>query len=611
MAMTYEEFASALSNKPVGSEEDAFAKALSIAKKKPKKELERTDIGSLSEGMKLRLAKQLIGAQEIGSDIGRMISGEMGQPYSPYREFVQKKGEELTQQSENAPPLTKAGDIGMMALESMAVPYGATTTAGRIGLNALLGGAQAGLSPYSNAFERSQATATGAVGGAVLPEVMGPAAKGITGMARYGRGIINPQYGALREISRETAGATLPRELSSVYGNVPPPGQAGPVLPPFGRAEGVKPTVGMITDDPRLLELEMNARNRAPADFMQRDIENQQAIIAGLEKRALTGEQERLAIEKLNEETGALRQGAFEKARKSPTVFEMTAPLTETMAEMRVRPGEVGRASLPLQSTIKATERSALGGPEGAGYPTGPDPSDLYAARKQIDDALRGMAGPNDRLANAIKSNRKGAMELKSALDEGLSAASQGEWDKYLSTYVNKIRPIEEGRAFRDVLDMFKNAPVIPGTTIRSITPYKMRKAASDVTTKELGTSEIDRLTPSGRGFLEDAAMAMSALENAQKGARAVSGSPTATYLTSLMKSGLVPGGGKTATILNMVDALGRSRGAAALDEALRNPEQFQQLLNAYHAGQAPSGISKMLERTTTNVPEYLKRRFR
>ena len=153
---------------------------------------------------------------------------------------------------------------------------------------------------------------------------------------------------------------------------------------------------------------------------------------------------------------------------------------------------------------------------------TGPDPSDLYAARKQIDDALRGMAGPNDELANAIKSNRKGAMELKSAIDEGLSAASQGEWDKYLKTYIEKIKPIEEGRAFRDVLDMFKNAPVLPGTTIRSITPAKMRKAASDVTTKEMGTSDIDRLTPSGRGFLDDAAMAMSALENAQKGARAI-----------------------------------------------------------------------------------------
>ena len=568
------------------------------------------DAGSLSEGMKLRLEKQLIGAQEIGSDIGRMFSGEMGQPYSPYREFVQKRGEELTKQGEKAPLLTKAGDVGMMMLENLAIP-GAPSAAGRIGINALMGGGMAGLNPYATPMERAQSTAAGALSGAVLPEVVGPAAKGLTGMARYGRGIINPQYGALREIARETGGATLPTEVSSVYGNAPPPGQAGPTLPPFGRAEGVRPTVGMITDDPRLLELEMNARNRAPADFMQRDIENQQAIIAGLEKRALSDEQERLAMEKLNEETGALRSGAFEQARKSPSVFEMTAPLTEIMSEMKVRPGEVGRASLPLQSTIKATERSALGGPEGAGYTSGPDPSDLYAARKQIDDALRGMAGPNDELANAIKSNRKGAMELKAAIDEGLSAASQGEWDKYLKTYIEKIKPIEEGRAFRDVLDMFKNAPVLPGTTIRSITPAKMRKAASDITTKEMGTSEIDRLTPSGRGFLEDAAMAMSALENAQKGARATSGSPTATYLTSLMKSGLVPGGGKTATILNMVDALGRSRGATALDEALRNPEQFQQLLNAYHAGQAPTGISKMLERTSANVPEYLKRRFR
>ena len=80
------------------------------------------DAGSISEGMKLRLEKQLIGAQEIGSDIGRMFSGEMGQPYSPYREFVQKRGEELTKQGEKAPLLTKAGDVGMMMLENLAIP---------------------------------------------------------------------------------------------------------------------------------------------------------------------------------------------------------------------------------------------------------------------------------------------------------------------------------------------------------------------------------------------------------------------------------------------------------------------------------------------------------
>lgn len=586
-----------------------FAQKLGALSKASSKPL-LPDMGSLSEGAKLRLSKQLVGAQQIGSDIGRMVSGEMGQPYSPYRQSIQKRGEELIQRGKNAPPLTQAGDIGMMALESMAIPYGAVSTAGRVGLNALLGGAQTGLQPYSDPAQRAQETAVGALGGAVLPEVLGPMTRGLSGIARYTKGIVSPRYGAIREIERETGGAQLPSELSSAYGNAPPPGQAGPTLPPFGRVPGVRPTVGMITDDPRLLELEMNARNRAPAGFMQRDLENQQAIIAGLEQRALTGAEEAEAMQALNAETGALREGALQTARRSPTIFEMTAPLTETMEAMRTRPGEVGRASLPLQTIVSKTEKSALGGGAGRGYDM-PDPSDLYAARKQIDDALRGMAGQNDELANAIKSNRKGALELKSAIDEGLNLASQGQWDQYLQTYVTKIKPIEEGRAFADVLDMFKNAPVIPGTTIRSITPYKMRKAASDVTTKEMGTQEIDRLSPSGRGFLDDAAMAMSALENAQKGARATSGSQTATYLTSLMKSGLVPSGGKTASVLNLLDVLGRSRGATALDEALRNPEEFQQLLNAYHSKQAPTGISKLLERTSTNVPEYIKRRFR
>lgn len=593
MAGPWEKYATSESSKP-------WEKYSADKKEMPDK------IGSLSEGARLRLGKQLIGAQEIGSDIARALSGEMGQPYSPYRKMVQSRGQELMRQTEQAPPLTRAGDIGMMVLESVAIPYGASSTAGRVSLNALLGGGMAGLQPYETPLERAQATATGAFTGAMIPEVAGPLTGGLSNMAKYGRGIVNPQYGAIREIARETKGATLPTELTSAYGNAPPPGQAGPVLPPFGRVPGLKPTVGMITDNPALLELEQNARLRAAPDFMSRDIENQQAIIDELERRAITPEKEAQEMEALNRLTGAKREQAFTKAGEAPLEM-MVNPLRESIESIRTRPGTRGSES--AQVLAGKTERSSFG--KGEGFEGGPTPEDLYTARKQIDDALKGYGGANDTLTNAVKGNKRVAMELKSAIDEGLNAASEGDWSKYLSTYVEKIKPIEEGRAFRDVTEMFRNAPVIPGTTIRSITPAKMRKAASDVTTKEMGTMEIDRLSPEGRAFLDDAAMAMSALENAQKGARATTGSPTAGYLTGLMKSGLVPQGGKISSLVNLMDAMGRSRGAIELDEALRDPEKFQQLLNAYHAGQASPGLSGMLERTAPMVPEYIRKRFR
>lgn len=609
--MTEDEFYQSLDRlgRPVSPQHEQFLSALDqiAAKKKgkPTEQAER-DFGSLKAGMMLGLKKQMVGGEQIGSSLARMLSGEIGQPYSPYRQQVEQEAQRLMAESSKAPPMTKAGEYGLMALESAALPVGASSTAGRIGLNALLGAAQAGLQPYGSEFERGQAALYGAAAGGILPEVIGPAMK-MTGMAAAPiRGIINPRYGATREISREMGERGLPTEVGRLYGSQPPFGGEGPTKPPFGSVPGIQPTSGMVTTDPRILELEQNARLRNAPAFMQRDIQNKLAIIEGLRGRELSRTEDVKAMEALNRESGVLREAAMMAARNQPQEV-MTSPLREAIANIVLTPGTRGHTSAEMLAG--KTERTALG--IGEPWEGAPDPADLYTARKQLADALAGLTGPNEEITHAAKSARKSAMELRDAIDAGMEAASAGQWSKYLSLYKDKIKPIEEGRAFRSFLEESEKRPTIPGMDVHDITPAQMRRFAEEGTYKEMGKSLVDILSPQNRAFVSDAASALSAMENAQKGARATVGSPTAGYLAGLAKSGLVAGGGPLGATINFLDALGRSRGAHALDEALLDPVKMQSLLDMYHAGKAPSGLGRMLERTSRTVPTYLKERFR
>jgi len=629
--MTEDEFYQSLDRlgRPVSPQHEQFLSALDqiAAKKKVKQPAEQAEpsflsstadkirnlyswggerLGEIPEGIPLALEKQKVGAEQFGSSLARWAAGELGQEYSPYRQQVEKEAQRLIKESKTTPLMTKAGEYLLMGLESAAIPFSAQSAGGRMGLNALLGAAQAGLQPYESETERLQAAIHGGGMGAFLPEFPGPAMK-MTGMAAAPiRGIINPRYGATREVEREMGERGLPTEVGSLYGSQPPFGGEGPTKPPFGSVPGIQPTSGMVTTDPRILELEQNARLRNAPAFMQRDIQNKLAIIEGLRARELSRPEDVKAMEALNKESGALREAAMMAARNQPQEV-MTTPLRSAIENIRATPGERGSASAELLAG--KTERTGLG--VGKEWEGAPDPADLYTARKQIADALAGLTGPNEEITHAAKSARKSAIELRDAIDAGMEAASAGQWSKYLSLYKDKIKPIEEGRAFRSFLEESEKRPTIPGMDVHDITPAQMRRFAEEGTYKEMGKSLVDILSPQNRAFVSDAASALSAMENAQKGARATVGSPTAGYLAGLAKSGLVAGGGPLGATINFLDALGRSRGAHALDEALLDPVKMQSLLDMYHAGKAPSGLGRMLERTSKIVPTSLKTTLR
>lgn len=566
------------------------------------------DPGSIREGAALNLESKLVGAQQIGSDIGRAVSGEIGQPYSPYREQVNKKGRELEAKTKDMPLLTSGGyhGIDMLAYGALGVPEGRVA---RMASNAAIPAALNALRPYENGGDRiGDSLEVGAVG-AVLPEMIPYAFKGaerLAGGAKGGidiaRGIVNKRYGAQRELRREVGkeGVELPATFGQSKHN-PPPEYAGPILPEFGRVPGIKPTVGMLTDDPAILSLEMNARNRSSADFMQRDIENKKAIVSALLDRGVTRERADQLVAQLNDQTTKLRESAFKKIRNLGGFDAMTQPLEIVINKTRTAPG--ARVSEKAGVIANKVDKSLA---KASDYV---DPEDLYQIRKDLNDALTAKGLSTDEMTNAAKGQRRTVKQFTNAIDAGLQKASEGEWLPYLQAHKTGSQFIEGKRALGNIFaDLEQANGKLPGEEgLPDIFPKQLRTLDNRYTQKELGSRLEDVLNPHDRGFLTDAVDTLNAIAKARKGAIATDGSTTTPYLVNLVKSAAKAGTGKVGAAISIMDAIGRARGAKYLDEALMDPEKFQQLLNDYHGGK--EGLTGMLIKNTIgHVPESIKR---
>jgi hypothetical protein len=501
--------------------------------------------------------------------------------------------EEETRREEINQYINKAGwpgIIGSGVTEAVnlapAAVFGAPAAMGALGRSTLASGLASLYAPTNEQAESAKEAFFGQLGGETLgktiPHAVNLGKKVYEGVA----GMLHAPTAAAQTLGKfaDVPGRSIPEtvDLSRTYKNIPE----------------LKPTLGMMVpeDQRSLLEFENYVRTKfGKTALAEADIYNQQAILKGLQERAFDPTQATKEMELLNAETGALRKTAFDLARQK-TSEELANPILRETSAIRTRPGETGLGSPAAQTTASGIEGIALGPVSkksviGAGglavdipvFARKVDPANLYAARKTIDDTLRGAVGPNDELGNAIKANKVVSMELKGAIDEALKAASAGNWEKYLDTYIEKIKPIEEGKAFQGVLELFKTAPRIPGSTLASISPYKMRKAASEATYKEIGTSLKDILSPEGRSFLDDAANAMSAIENVRSGLTATNNSATASRLYEIARN--VPKAIQPVINAGLaaVDILTKNKSQEIIVDALKNPENFQAIVNRYN----------------------------
>ena len=501
--------------------------------------------------------------------------------------------EEETRREEINQYINKAGwpgIIGSGVTEAVnlapAAVFGAPAVMGALGRSTLASGLASLYAPTNEQAESAKEAFFGQLGGETLGKAVPYIKQGFNKVKEGITGLFDAPTGAAQELSRfaESTGQALPEtvNLSRTYENIP----------------DIRPTLGMMVpeDQKALIDLENLVRvGPGRSTLSASDLYNQQAILKGLQERAFNPERVAEEMALLNAETGELRKTAFEKAREKSSA-ELAAPIMRETSAIRTRPGETGVGSPEAQTLAAEIERRALGpvssksviGAEGLAvdvpvFARQVDPANLYAARKRIDDILRGAAGQNDELANAVKSNKVTAGQLKGAIDEALKDASAGNWEKYLSTYIEKIKPIEEGKAFQGVLDLFKNAPRVPGTDLASISPFGMRKAAGKATYKELGTSLKDMLSPEGRTFLDEAASAMSAIENTRKGLRAIEGSQTEPLKQALARNVTRIFPRLAGETMQAFGENAKSRSEKLLVEAIRNPEEFQSILDLYN----------------------------
>ena len=383
----------------------------------------------------------------------------------------------------------------------------------------------------------------------------------------------------------DVPGRSIPEtvDLSRTYKNIP----------------GLKPTLGMMVpeDQRTLLEFENYVRTKfGKTALAEADLYNNQVIRNAIADKALDPKDAALAMEALNAETGPLREKAFDLARQK-TSREIANPILRETSAIRTRAGESGVGSPEAQTLAAEIERRAFAGPVSyksvkIGSSNVPvdipvfarkvDPSNLYAARKRINDILGGAPGGNDELTNAVKANKNTAIGLKNAIDEALNHASSGEWDKYLTTYMEKIKPIEEGKAFQNVLSRFENASRIPGTDIPKITPAALRKAA-DETYKDVGAATVSKISPESRLLLRDAERAMAAIENAQSGLTAASGSPSASRLYEMFRTAPKAVQPVISAGLAAINILTKNKSQEIIVDALQNPENFQAIVDRYN----------------------------
>jgi hypothetical protein len=406
------------------------------------------------------------------------------------------------------------------------------------------------------------------------------AARGAAQVAPVIADAVSPTGQAATLIKRDFPDGNIPTQAPSLLRDMPANFVGAPV-PKFGYA-GVEPTAAMISDNPNILRMEMNARNRNPTGFFQKDNNNTKSIYSMLQENAISDKDANILQDALNAKTGPLREAAFSEARAYPTFRGELANLILNKAN---QPGIRGSKSMPIINRAKGSLMlEDLGG---GNIASRADPLDIYTLRKELGDSLNSKNIVPDEMANAAKSNRRLTSELMSNIDYSLNDSSGGAFNNYLKSHSEGMKPIEQGRSFQNIVDTFDNKPRIYGTDIPQITPYALRKAVDDNTFFNAGKKGYtSTIGDTQRTKVTDAVDAMNALEAAKKGTVSVTGSPTATFAASLMKEGLarVPGAGLPTKIISVAKALGELRGQKALDDALLNPEKLQTILDKYHA---------------------------
>ena len=461
---------------------------------------------------------------------------------------------------------TPENEIPMHMAES-AISFGAGGGLGRLGANVLpkvvasIAGAHA---PITTAIGAGVSTGAGDVARELTKEdesawvrVGVPLIAGILGgsavsaMGKAGKMIVSPSERGSEAFIRqqkelEKQGITQ-EDLEGMRNLTPTAAQY---------TENVKPTASMAYTNPAIADAELMARLRNRSPFYNRDIENTKAVAQALRQQGV-GDAD-FMLKELNARTTPLRESAIAKA-ESTGGYEL--PVKQAIDELLTSPGTRYESSVktltnPIASILESENMHPL---------------DLYARRKALADALNNKAPMTmDEMTNAAKNQRREATILKKAIDKGLNQSSNGEWENYIATHREGMKPISELEAWQQTNAKFDTAPEIE-MGVPSITPNRLRTAIDKETYSKSGR---DLLSAGGREEADKMIQTMNAIERAKSMRGSLSGSQTMPLLVESLKK-TTPSWAQNA-LGGVKDFL---TGNADLDEAILNPEKLPALI--------------------------------
>ena len=363
-----------------------------------------------------------------------------------------------------------------------------------------------------------------------------------------------------------------------------PPDFVGAPTPRYGNVPGVKPTVGMLTDNPTLLKLESTAQTRNGAPFFQRQNENIAAVYKALEDKAIPDVKASGMQDAINQQTGPLRDSLLQQANLNP---QLIPDIESFIFGQMDKPGVRGSNAMSVLNKAK----NQLS-------PADAQSADAYTLKKELGDLLNLKTIAPDELTNSAKNNRRLTTELINTIDSSLNNSTNNGWNQYNNLYKQGMSPIEQGRAFQNILDKFDTSKKILNSDVPMMTPAALRKAIDSETFQNTGKQGYQSIVdPTARARLNDANDVLGSIEKARTGAFAGSGSNTADKFSGLISQVLPGNTSMINTGLTLLNNLSNHAGYKALDNALLNPDKFQQLLNLANKTKSSSKAAKAFKK--------------
>jgi hypothetical protein len=210
---------------------------------------------------------------------------------------------------------------------------------------------------------------------------------------------------------------------------------------PHPTVEDVPMSVNEILQKPEIAALEKKVGyGNDVKTQQQRLVQNEQRAV-GLSRATESADQ--LAARKDARDAAAtpLREKALGEAGSDMWIHEKLASQAQQTLNDAVPRSAEARVANIVMDTIES----------------GATPEKLYKLRKQMSDAL---STPMERLAGdkqseAMKTAEVTTRKLRDTIDEALNAASGGKWDRYLKTFGEKSRPVDDAEAAQRIRDVF------------------------------------------------------------------------------------------------------------------------------------------------------------